>query len=93
MGVVWLMIVGSATGLAAVTLALIAFFSSLVAVMRYRMLLVGSMVAFLGALLLITGWLLSEPGTSKGDALKTGGLAAGAILALYALWVKTAQLQ
>ncbi|MGW4526878.1 pentapeptide repeat-containing protein [Amycolatopsis sp. NPDC004378] len=39
------------------------------------------------ALLLVTGWLLGDPATPRGDALKTGGLAGGAILALYALWI------
>nr|WP_084215739.1 pentapeptide repeat-containing protein [Pseudonocardia spinosispora] len=36
---------------------------------------------------LVTGWLLTDPSVSKADALKTGGLAGGAILALYGLWI------
>jgi hypothetical protein len=38
-------------------------------------------------LLAVGGWLLSDPGTSRADALKTGGLAGGAVVALYALWL------
>ncbi|GAA4290391.1 hypothetical protein ACFQV2_37885 [Actinokineospora soli] len=40
-----------------------------------------------GMLGLVTGWLLTEPGANRGEALKTGGLAAGAVVALYALWL------
>lgn len=36
---------------------------------------------------LVTGWLLVEPNANRGEALKTGGLAAGAVVALYALWL------
>ena len=35
----------------------------------------------------VGGWLLTDPATSRSDALKTGGLAGGAIVALYALWL------
>ncbi|MBB4687537.1 pentapeptide repeat-containing protein [Amycolatopsis jiangsuensis] len=35
----------------------------------------------------VGGWLLTDPATSRADALKTGGLAAGAVVALYALWL------
>lgn len=35
----------------------------------------------------VGGWLLADPATSRSDALKTGGLAGGAIVALYALWL------
>jgi hypothetical protein len=38
-------------------------------------------------LLAVAGWLLTDPGTSRADALKTGGLAGGAVVALYALWL------
>jgi hypothetical protein len=31
--------------------------------------------------------LLVEPGLSKAEAIKTGGLAGGAVVALYALWL------
>ncbi|WP_424183428.1 hypothetical protein ACOBQX_15640 [Actinokineospora sp. G85] len=40
-----------------------------------------------GLLAVVAGWLLGEPGANKGEALKTGGLAAGAVVALYALWI------
>jgi hypothetical protein len=54
---------------------------------RHRGLLVACMLVSASALLLVTGWLLTDPATSKGDALKDGGLAGAAILALYALWI------
>lgn len=47
--------------------------------------LVATMLVAFGALAVVTGWLLPE--SSRADALKTGGLAAGAVVALYALWL------
>ncbi|XVS64236.1 pentapeptide repeat-containing protein [Actinosynnema sp. CA-299493] len=42
----------------------------------------------IGAFLLVTGWLfVTDPAAPKQEAIKTGGLAAGAIVALYALWL------
>ncbi|HEY0639321.1 MAG TPA: pentapeptide repeat-containing protein [Pseudonocardiaceae bacterium] len=38
-------------------------------------------------LVAVSGWLLADGTTSNADALKTGGLAAGAVVALYALWL------
>src|SRR5207249_1088850 len=38
-------------------------------------------------LVAVSGWLLADPQTSHADALRTGGLAAGAVVALYALWL------
>ncbi len=35
----------------------------------------------------VSGWLLTDPATSRADALRTGGLAGGAVVALYALWL------
>ncbi|HEY2060210.1 pentapeptide repeat-containing protein [Amycolatopsis sp. NBC_01480] len=35
----------------------------------------------------VGGWLLTDPATSRSDALKTAGLAGGAVVALYALWL------
>ncbi|WP_409462062.1 pentapeptide repeat-containing protein [Amycolatopsis sp. GA6-003] len=35
----------------------------------------------------VGGWLLTDPATSRSEALKTGGLAGGAVVALYALWL------
>jgi hypothetical protein len=39
-----------------------------------------------GALALVTAWVLAG-GINRGEALKTGGLAAGSVVALYALWL------
>jgi hypothetical protein len=86
-GFVWLLVPGAVLGVAAVVFAAIAFFGSRIAVVRYRLFLIGSVLGAGGALLLVTGWLLGDPGTPRGDALKTGGLAGGAILAVYALWI------
>jgi membrane protein implicated in regulation of membrane protease activity len=47
--------------------------------------LIATMLLAFGALTIVTGWLL--PVTSRADALKTGGLAAGSVVALYALWL------
>jgi hypothetical protein len=80
MGVLWLVIPGVVAGLVAVVLALIGL-------ARHQWLLVASLLGSVSALLLVTGWLLADPSVSKADALKTGGLAGGAILALYALWI------
>ncbi|WP_372667243.1 pentapeptide repeat-containing protein [Amycolatopsis kentuckyensis] len=42
-----------------------------------------SVAAFAGVLV----WLLADRATSRGDALKTAGLAGGAVAALYGLWL------
>ncbi len=47
--------------------------------------LVATMLMAFGALTAVTGWLLPE--ATRADALKTGGLAAGSVVALYALWL------
>jgi hypothetical protein len=47
--------------------------------------LVATMLLAFGTLAAVTGWLL--PAVSRADALRTGGLAAGAVVALYALWL------
>lgn len=39
-----------------------------------------------GSLFLVTWWVLSG-GVNRGEALKTGGLAAASVVALYALWI------
>jgi len=80
MDVLWLVIPGA---VAALVTAVLAGYT----LMTRRGLLQASVVGALSALLLVTGWLLTDPGVSKGDALKTGGLAGGAILALYGLWI------
>lgn len=38
-------------------------------------------------LVAISGWLLTDSETSRSEALRTGGLAGGAVVALYALWL------
>jgi membrane protein implicated in regulation of membrane protease activity len=47
--------------------------------------LIATMLLAFGALAAVTGWLLPE--AARADALKTGGLAAGSVVALYALWL------
>ncbi|HEX6356813.1 pentapeptide repeat-containing protein [Actinophytocola sp.] len=47
--------------------------------------LVATMLLAFGALAVVTGWLL--PDVARADALRTGGLAAGSVVALYALWL------
>lgn len=47
--------------------------------------LVATMLLAFGVLALVMGWLL--PVSDRGEALKTGGLAAGSVVALYALWL------
>ncbi|MFJ6670740.1 pentapeptide repeat-containing protein [Actinosynnema sp. NPDC091369] len=41
-----------------------------------------------GAFLLVTGWLFAvDPNAPEHEAIKTGGLAGGSVVALYALWL------
>ncbi|MEJ2857974.1 MULTISPECIES: pentapeptide repeat-containing protein [unclassified Saccharothrix] len=55
---------------------------------RRQSLLVPTLVGSLGAFLLVAGWLFAvDPGGPKNEAIKTGGLAGGAVVALYALWL------
>lgn len=49
--------------------------------------LVGTLLGALGVFALVAGWLLTGPDANRGEALKTGGLAAGSVVALYALWL------
>lgn len=50
--------------------------------------LLSTILASIGAFLLVGGTLLLvDPGAPKHEAIKTGGLAGGAIVALYALWL------
>ncbi|SDC89006.1 hypothetical protein [Actinokineospora iranica] len=49
--------------------------------------LLGTVLVAAGLLALVSGWLLTEPNPNRGEALKTGGLAAGSVVALYALWL------
>lgn len=56
--------------------------------MRGRGLLLGSVFTAIVMTVLTTVVLLRvEPGLSKAEAIKTGGLAGGAVVALYALWL------
>lgn len=55
---------------------------------RRQSLLVPTLVGSIGAFLLVAGWLfVVDPGAPKNEAIKTGGLAGGAVVALYALWL------
>nr|WP_308209321.1 pentapeptide repeat-containing protein [Allokutzneria sp. A3M-2-11 16] len=52
------------------------------------MLLTGTVFAAIGLLCLVGGWLLiADPRSGPTEAIKTGGLAGGAVVALYALWL------
>jgi hypothetical protein len=54
---------------------------------RQNLRLIGTILGALGVFALVAGWLLTGPGVDRGEALKTGGLAAGSVVALYALWL------
>jgi hypothetical protein len=47
----------------------------------------GVILLSFGILVLVTGWLMGDGTINRGEALKTGGLAAGSVVALYALWL------
>jgi hypothetical protein len=49
--------------------------------------LVATFVVAVVLLVVVSGWLLTDPSTTHADALRTGGLAAGSVVALYALWL------
>jgi hypothetical protein len=49
--------------------------------------LVGTVLVSMGVLALVTAWVMTDRTINRGEALKTGGLAAGAVVALYALWL------
>ncbi|MBB5954559.1 hypothetical protein FHS29_001129 [Saccharothrix tamanrassetensis] len=79
MGYLW---IAGAVGVAAAAVLL---------VIRQRAgksLLVPTLVGSIGAFLLVGGGLLVlDPNAPKNEAIKTGGLAGGAVVALYALWL------
>lgn len=53
-----------------------------------KSLLLSTILASIGVFLLVGGaLLLVDPGAPKHEAIKTGGLAGGAVVALYALWL------
>ncbi|GGP80837.1 hypothetical protein GCM10010185_63450 [Saccharothrix coeruleofusca] len=55
---------------------------------RGQSLLLPALVGSVGAFVLVAGWLfVLDPGTTKNEAIKTGGLAGGSVVALYALWL------
>ncbi|MEU6150856.1 pentapeptide repeat-containing protein [Actinosynnema sp. NPDC047251] len=55
---------------------------------RAKSLLGPTLVGSIGAFLLVAGWLfVIDPNAPKNEAIKTGGLAGGALVALYALWL------
>jgi hypothetical protein len=54
---------------------------------RENLRLVGTILGALGVFALVAGWLLTGSDVDRGEALKTGGLAAGSVVALYALWL------
>jgi len=55
---------------------------------RGRSLLAPTLTGSIGVFLLVAGWLfVVDPGAPKNEAIKTGGLAGGALVALYALWL------
>jgi hypothetical protein len=81
-GVLWLLVPGAVVAVAALGVAV-----SVAVAARPQWLLIASLLGAVGALLLVTGWLLTDPASSRVEALKTGGLAGGAVLALYALWL------
>ncbi|MGV9293649.1 pentapeptide repeat-containing protein [Amycolatopsis sp. NPDC003676] len=49
--------------------------------------LLWTLIASVALLCGVGGWLLTDPATSRSEALKTAGLAGGAVAALYALWL------
>ncbi len=53
-----------------------------------RNMLAPTIVGAMGAFLLVGGWLfVIDSGVAKNEAIKTGGLAGGSVVALYALWL------
>ncbi|SDN20282.1 hypothetical protein [Allokutzneria albata] len=78
-----ILIAGSVISLAAVALVLLGWLRH-----RQGLLLTGTVFAALGLLCLVGGWLLiADPRAGMTEAIKTGGLAGGAVVALYALWL------
>ncbi|WP_436492790.1 pentapeptide repeat-containing protein [Actinokineospora sp. HUAS TT18] len=76
-------------GLVALVAGLAVFAASRLALKRGKTgwWLAGTVLVSAGLLALVAGWLMSEPNPNRGEALKTGGLAAGSVVALYALWL------
>nr|WP_157527666.1 pentapeptide repeat-containing protein [Kibdelosporangium sp. MJ126-NF4] len=49
--------------------------------------LVGTVMGAVGLAATVAGWILLDGGSTLSDAFRTGGLAAAAVVALYALWL------
>ncbi|CAM3438099.1 pentapeptide repeat-containing protein [Kibdelosporangium persicum] len=49
--------------------------------------LTGTIIGAVGLLTAVTGWVMLDGGSTLAEALRTGGLAAAAVVALYALWL------
>ncbi len=54
---------------------------------RWKSPLLWTFVLAVVLLTAVSGWLLADPQTTRTDALRTGGVAAGSVIALYALWL------
>ncbi|GAB2996881.1 pentapeptide repeat-containing protein [Saccharothrix stipae] len=55
---------------------------------RGRSVVIPVVLGAVGVFLLVTGWLFAtDPNAPKHEAIKTGGLAGGSVVALYALWL------
>jgi hypothetical protein len=55
---------------------------------RQALVLAGTVCSALGAMAAVSGWLLvADRAAGMAEALKTGGLAGGAVVALYGLWL------
>ncbi|MFC6091378.1 pentapeptide repeat-containing protein [Saccharothrix lopnurensis] len=79
MGYLW--IAGAAVSVAAVVLLVVQH-------RRRRSFLPPTLVGSIGAFALVAGWMFAVDATApKHEAIKTGGLAGGAVIALYALWL------
>lgn len=73
--------------LALVIVGVLAMIGSGVAFAQQARALAGTVVGAIGVLLTVAGWILLDGGSTLSDALRTGGLAAAAVVALYALWL------
>ncbi|XGP79575.1 pentapeptide repeat-containing protein [Actinokineospora auranticolor] len=49
--------------------------------------MLATVLVSVGLFAVVSSWLLSEPNANRGEALKTAGLAGGAVVAMYALWL------
>jgi hypothetical protein len=55
---------------------------------RQALVLAGTVFSALGAMAAVSGWLLvADRAAGMAEALKTGGLAGGAVVVLYGLWL------